>query len=425
MKKSRTFNLLSKTTFIYLLFTFIAFFSSALFLTHETDEFIDYELAHRFEKSEHRLKHFIESGKSIDRLPSSLRLTLLADSTKMTNYPVYRDTLVYNTELDEMHNYRKKITVIESSGQFYRIELTKSIHDYFRLRDDILGSMIPAFILLALGVVLFNYFPSGYLFQPFNSILRLMQTYKVGERRKIGKIETSSTEFRRMQDLFHQMIDRIEDDYQNLKEYTENMAHEIQTPLTIVRNKTENLIADEAVMERQAETIKIIYEESIHLSKLGNTLNLITKIENNEFSNATRVRTKPVIEKHLAGISELVQLKSLALKTDLNEKHEFYIDPYLLDIIFKNLLRNAVIYGTNDSPIRIETTSDRLAISNYGPPLNFPAEKIFQRFRRNHQSKMSLGLGLALVQKICVLNNLRIDYKYKDEQHIFEITESH
>lgn len=424
MNKRRTFNLLSKTTFIYLVFTFIAFFSSALFLTREAEEFIDRELEFRFQKSEHRLTHYLGDGRSADNLPKSFQVTILTDSSQIAGYPIYTDTLIYNTELDEYQLYRKKTTVIKANHQFYRFVLMKSIHDYVRLRDDIFGSLIPAFAFLAFAVVLFNYFLSGYFFQPFNAILRLMRTYKVGERRKIRKINTSTTEFRKMQDLFHQMIDRIENDYQNLKEYTENMAHEIQTPLTIIRNKTENLIADEAVMRRQSETVKMIYEETNHLSKLGNTLNLITKIENNEFSNSVLTETKPVIDKHLAAISELLQLKSLVLAKKLNATHQLYIDPYLLDIVLKNLLRNAVIYGTADGPITVETSDVELMISNYGPPLNFPPEKIFQRFRHNNQTQASLGLGLALVQKICALNNLHIDYHYQDGQHIFKITDS-
>ena len=94
-----------------------------------------------------------------------------------------------------------------------------------------------------------------------------MKTYKVGSYGKVKKVNTSTLEFNKMQDLFHDMIYRIEDDYKRLKEYTEHMAHEIQTPLTIIRNKTENLISDNSVMDKQSENVKIIYEETNHLSK--------------------------------------------------------------------------------------------------------------------------------------------------------------
>jgi signal transduction histidine kinase len=224
-----------------------------------------------------------------------------------------------------------------------------------------------------------------------------------------------------MQQLFHEMVDRIEHDYRNLKEYTENMAHEIQTPLTIIRNKTENLIADEALMGQHASTIKIIYDETNHISKLGNTLNLFTKIENQEFSNQEQIHTRAVIEKHLDSISEEARLKSLKVEKDLSEQHNLFIDPLLLDIVLKNLLRNALRYGSQEGPIKIKTTAGSFSISNYGSPLEEEHERLFERFYRANGKQTSQGLGLSLVKKICDLNNLIISYKYENNQHLFSV----
>jgi signal transduction histidine kinase len=217
------------------------------------------------------------------------------------------------------------------------------------------------------------------------------------------------------------MVGRIEHDYRNLKEYTENMAHEIQTPLTVIRNKTESLIADEAIMNQHASTVKIIYDETNHISKLGNTLNLLTKIENQEFHNAEHISTRAVIKKHLESISEEARLKSLTIEKELSEKHVLFIDPFLLDIMFKNLLRNALRYGSQDGPIRIKTADDSFSLSNYGSPLEEGHERLFERFIRENGTRTSQGLGLSLVKKICDLNNLTISYMYEDNQHLFTI----
>ncbi|NIV71328.1 MAG: hypothetical protein GWN16_01050 [Calditrichae bacterium] len=106
---------------------------------------------------------------------------------------------------------------------------------------------------------------------------------------------------------------------------------------------------------------------------------------------------------------------------DLAEDHHLVIDPYLLDIVIRNLLRNAISYGTPEQPIRIRTTSDALTVSNYGSPLDISEGKLFERFYRNHKQRASLGLGLSLVKKICDINNLQIDYQYNDGQHLFTI----
>lgn len=424
MKRTRSYRLLSKTSFIYLIFTFIAFLSSALFLNSEADEFIGKNLDARFGKTEDRIRRYIEAGKPIEQLHSSTEVTLLTQAALPGRYPVFSDTLLNNPELDEMHRYRKKTTVLKIEDQYYKVAMAKSVEDFLRLQNDIFGSLIPAFILLAIGVVIFNYFLAGYLFRPFNKILDLMKAYKVGQKSEIEKIETNTVEFQKMQGLFHQMVDRIEHDYRHLKEYTENMAHEMQTPLSVIRNKTETLISDEAMMQRHAETVKIVYDETNHLSKLSNTLNLLTKIENEEFSNKIEIKTRPVIKKHVVAVNELAHLKSLTIDTELSDDHNLNIDPFLLDIIIKNLLRNAISYGTDDGPIHIKTGKDYLLISNYGQPLDIPSEKLFERFYRNQSQNASLGLGLSLVKKICDLNDLKISYDYKDGQHTFVIANS-
>ena len=422
MKQFQSIRLLSKTTLYYLGFTFLAFFLSAVILTKEAEEFINDELEHRFNYTERKIRRQLKTGKFPERIPSSAVLSQIAYKSNTTETPVYSDTMIFNSDTEEMQLFRKKTIYLKEAGVNYKLSIRKSLEDFYRLKNDIFGALIPAFAILAIAIILFNSLLSGSLFKPFNRILSQMRTYQVGAEDSIKVVSTTTTEFRKMQHLFHEMVERIEHDYRNLKEYTENMAHEIQTPLTIIRNKTENLIADEVLMEKHASIVKTIYDEVNHISKLGNTLNLITKIENQEFHNAERIQTRAVIERHLESISEVARLKSLQVEKELSERHFLNIDPFLLDILLKNLLRNALHYSSQEGPLRIKTTVKSISISNYGAPLEQGQEKLFERFSRQNGSKASQGLGLSLVKKICDLNNLTISYRYENNQHIFTIT---
>jgi signal transduction histidine kinase len=422
MRKFRSIRLLSKTTLFYLLFTFLAFFLSAVFLTSQAEKFIHDELEHRFTHSENRVKRHLRAGKPADTLPANTILSEFKDGqADLILNPAYSDTLIYNSESEEMLLFRKKTTVFEEQGKYYKLAIIKSLDDFYRLKNDIFGALIPAFFILAIAIVLFNSLLSGSLFKPFNKILNQMKTYKVGSGANNRSVHTTTVEFKKMQQLFQEMVERIEHDYRNLKEYTENMAHEIQSPLTVIRNKTENLIADESLMKKNASTVKIIYDETNHLSKLGNTLNLITKIENQEFRNSVRIATRVVIEKHIEAISEVARLKSLEIEKELSDEHILDIDPFLLDIVLKNILRNAIRYGNPDGPIKVKTTIDYLSVSNYGPPLDDTPDNLFKRFYKKNGSRASQGLGLSLVKKICELNNLTISYTYGNKQHIFTL----
>lgn len=422
MKQKRRIKLLTKTTSIYLVFTFAAFFFSALFLINETDEYINSELNRRYKWTEGRIISDIKKHGEIRRKRSNVVVSNIEKMPKQSSFPIYSDSLIQSEERERKLLYRKKTTFLDIDGKYFKVEMIQNISDFNRLQEDIFAGLIPAFIILATVIVLFNYFLSGYFFNPFNKILNQIRNYKVGKESNVQNIATSTAEFSKMQQLFHNMVERTEGEYTTLKEYTENMAHEIQTPLMVIRNKADNLISDETVMNTQSSSVKIIYDEVNHLSKLGNALNLLTKVEHGEFNNKTVLHTKEMIIKHVDSVTELAALKGLKFELNLSNEHSINIDPILFEIILKNLIKNGLNYATKDGPVKIITEEKTLTITNYGPPLEFSQEKIFSRFSKENSSTSSLGLGLALVSKICQINNLNIEYLYQQQQHYFIIS---
>lgn len=424
MSKKRTFNLLSRITFFYLIFTFVVFLFYAKFLTSEADEFIDSDLNRRFSWVERKVKYHLDEGTPPDSLLGST-VTMIKEvskNCKASEYPVTEDYTVYHDEIERNLIHRKRIVLVASNGKSYRVEMNREVQNYYYFRDDIYEMIIPSFIVLVLFIVVSNALLSGYFLQSFKRILEQMQRYKVGGDHQLEKVKTRTTEFVEMQDLFNNMVARIDTDYNHLKEYTEDIAHEIQTPLAIIRNKAESLMISERLEEDDAKVIKTIYDEANHISKIGSTLNLITKIENGEFTDVKTINIKEDIVGQIEAIEELASLKNLIIEQNLNDNLEFKIDPYLFDIILKNLLKNAIRYGTTEGPIKIKTTETELMISNYGNPLSISEDQIFKRFVKGSSSSQSLGLGLALVSKICNVSNLEIKYSYHLHQHIFTLS---
>ena len=420
MKIFKSFRLLTKTTLFYLIFVFITFFVSASYLIHKSNQYINNETEHIFKFREKHVHRYLQETDSVKNFRST-KLVLLNEISDTAKYPVYKDTLLYIEELEQNQLHRQKTSVIEANGKFYMVSMIVNINDFTKLQKDIAHRIFPSFIILALTIILFSALMSGYLLNPFHRILLQMNRYKVGKGVQVQDINSSTLEFKKLQYLFKRMVNRIETDYRNLKEYTENMAHEIQTPLTIIRNKVERLISDESVMQVHKDSVKAIYNEANHLSKLGNTLNLLTKIENGEYTNSENLNTSRIIIEHVDSIKELVDLKSLKIDVSLDSEHQLLMDPFLFDIILKNLLRNAIRYASNQGPIKIETSGNVLKISNYGEKLGVNEQKIFERFYTSDHSNQSLGLGLALVKRICDLNQLQLTYTYSEGQHVFAI----
>ncbi len=421
MARGKPIKLLNKTTAFYLVFTFLVFFVSAFVMSKMANRYIDSYVQNRFSKFDWRLKKHLAKDSTLAHLPPYLKLRKLKDLSTLNQYPIVKDTLIYNEAIDEFQHYRKRTAAIRVGNTYYLYEARVHVGDFYQLRDDFLASMFVVFGVLAFGLIIFSYLLSGFLFKPFNQILNIMKTYKVGQQTKVPTVHTTTEEFIKMQKLFQQMLQQIERDYQNLKEYTENMAHEMQTPLAVIRNKIEKFLSDEKLLAVHGETVQTIYKQVNHLSQLGAVLNLITRIENGEFQNRKSITTKPLIEEHLESVKELAELKGLHFRSELSPYHTFTIDPYLFELILKNLVRNAIQHASENSEIGLKTFNDTLQISNAGPPLDFPPEQLFKRFVKRKSNGETLGLGLALVKKICDLNGLGVTYSYQKGRHIFEI----
>ncbi|WP_053405778.1 HAMP domain-containing sensor histidine kinase [Persicobacter sp. CCB-QB2] len=420
MSKKRSMHLMPKIAVLFLFFVVIAFFINGQYLINQTKKHIEGNVSYAFKLREKQIIEHLKEGKD----PALVRGAWVAYADSLPESGLREatyDTLMFSKYFDEIYLFRIKETNIWVDSVQYHLVLNRNIDDFASLKADVRNTLIPSFILLAGIVLIFSIFLSGVVFRPFYSIMRKMEDFKLGDKAEIKPVKTSTQEFARMQELFIAMVDRIEEDYRNLKEYTENMSHEIKTPLAIIRNKTERLIADERVLEAQAEVVKTIFDETNHLTRLGSTLNLLTKIENHEYRNTEKLFTKPFIENHIDSVSELAGLKDLQINAVLSETHYLMMDPFLFEIILKNLFRNAISYASKGTIIEIETTENSFGIRNAGPAPKVSPENIFKRFASGNQTKNSLGLGLALVKRICALNQLRIEYRYECGLHGFFI----
>ncbi len=134
-----------------------------------------------------------------------------------------------------------------------------------------------------------------------------------------------------------------------------------------------------------------------------------------------KLKTSDIINRHVDAVKDMFELKGLVLKVELDPNHTLNLDPLLFDVMLKNLLKNALRYAINAGPVIVKTDGDSLSITNYGNPLPFSSSKIFNRFVGSNGAKSALGLGLALVKRICDLNHLTISYNFSNAQHTFTI----
>ena len=93
------------------------------------------------------------------------------------------------------------------------------------------------------------------------------------------------------------------------------------------------------------------------------------------------------------------------------------INPALANILIGNLLKNAIRHNIDSGWIKVKLLENKLVISNSGAEPPMPTTQLFERFRKSNNSGKSMGLGLAIVQKICAVHEWKISYQYAAGVH--------
>lgn len=303
----------------------------------------------------------------------------------------------------------------------YVINIFRPLDDTYDLIKGILLSFLIMFVCLFVLLILINFLISRRVWIPFYNTIRQLNKYNINEKDKLVMSETGIHEFNILNGVIQRMSEKIKDDFQNMKEFIENASHEIQTPLAIIKTKIEMLVQTGKADQEQMEALQSINDSANRLSKLNSGLLLLSKMENGQFTEEKQLDLVPVIRSTVEELEDLIQIKELCLSIELNTSFVVKINPELSEIMIGNLVSNAIKHNIRGGFIEITGTEKTILIRNSGLPLTVPEQTLFNRFVKNNAASKSLGLGLALIKKICELYRIEYNYKCEDTIHTFQL----
>ena len=260
------------------------------------------------------------------------------------------------------------------------------------------------------------------IWNPFYTNLGRLKEFSASDKEEINLIQSDIDELRDLNNTLTSLTNRIRTDYRQLKEFSENASHELQTPLSIIKVKIESLLQDEQLEKEKVAKLQSIYRMINRLSRLNQSLTLLSKLESIEYEKKDNIFLKEFLVKKVLEFLEIAEAKGVTIKENYYSRKTLSINADLLDILISNLLSNAVRYNVENGIIEIDLTDDKLVIKNTGaPPAKTPA-KMFERFEKGDTTGGSSGLGLTIVKQICNMNKFDIQYTFKDTLHIIQIT---
>ncbi len=393
----------------------ILFYFSVNYLINQE---VNKELMHSRAKVSWQLRHIDELPVYILQLGDSLQL----DPVRYPGKMALVERKLFNAFENEYQPYRQLIFYERVEGIWYRVTISKLLDQRQQLLEAVVMTVTFIVALLLISLLLLNSWLSRRLWQPFYKTLRSLDSYQVEKHEVLTFSKQPTVEFEQLNQSVTQFTDRLAATYQNLKEFTENASHEIQTPLAVILSKIEGLFQDESLKESQLVALSEISEAANRLAKLNQALLLLTKIENRQFLAGTEpISLVPIINRKLRDLEDLIEQREITVQTAI-EPTGPVMHPALAEVLVNNLLTNAIRYNVNGGTIDITLHAGKLVVRNTGVPIHIDPELMFERFRKEGTHSASLGLGLALAKTICQVNGQTLTYETDGPWHILTVT---
>lgn len=299
-------------------------------------------------------------------------------------------------------------------GKKYQLEIGNSLTEIKELTF-----MIRFFILIVLVIVLIvtflvDTFYIEYLLVPFYRIIdKKISHVHEPDAFDYTPITSHTTDFQELDKVLNQMMYRIQTYFKQEKQFIANVSHELLTPISLLKNRFENLLQNESIDENAQDKIIGSLKTLDVLKKIINNLLLISRIENNQFGNNEIIEFKPLLSGLLEELEDRIAAKNIQVHFQIEQDYAFNGNETLLHVLFLNVLVNAIKYNEVNGEIVIsDGFSDKnyfISITDSGFGMTeHQVSKIFNRFERIDFKEEGLGLGLAIVNSIALFHHITI-----------------
>lgn len=350
---------------------------------------------------------------NINHLPEAL-----AESSGWVELSLSREQVMDDTP----HHALAQVFIIKN--RFYLL-VGRDVEVLHRTKRMIQDAMV-----LGLGVTLLMGLIGGLIFSRgvLSRIDRINQTCRhivQGDLSDRVPVHGSSDELDVLASNFNHMLDQLDEMVENVKRVSDNIAHDMRTPLSRLRQRIEEGLMQPRSEEEYRELLGSASEEVDQLINTFNALLRIAKIEAKQRKDGFEALD---LKQLLADVVELYeplgedkeQTVHFTMADELNG--DFIGDRHLLFQALANLLDNAIKYSPEGGDIcvsftlvdgqrviRVQDSGEGIAPENH--------KRVMQRFFRQDSSRTTkgVGLGLSLVNAVFKLHNIHIRFENQDK----------
>lgn len=323
----------------------------------------------------------------------------------------YQDTTRFVQREATHEPVRMLKTIFVQKNKRYELKIFASMVE----EDDLISSLFKGLIGLYVAIIISSLIVQQLLvrkiWQPFRQLLDKLRNFQLDSDQAIVPIPTKISEFKEMNEVITSQMKQAMETYNSQKQFLENAAHELQTPLAISINRLE-LLVEEDLKEKDRKHVGQVIRTLERLSRLNKSLLLLTKIENRQFIKKGPVSINDIFRYLLAEFKDLSEQKSLTYVLHEEQELQWTMNRDLAIVLVSNLLKNAIVHNHQYGNITIHIYAQSFTIENSGESTALDEKELFERFKKQGKNKNSIGLGLAITKAIVNTYGLKINYRF-------------
>lgn len=298
----------------------------------------------------------------------------------------------------------------------YHLLVGQDLSTEERLRSALINASLWSIVVtVGLGLVV-GFVASRNFLGRIEAINRATERIRAGEVAHRMPVSGNGDEFDRLAHNLNAMLDEIQRLLAGIRAVTDNIAHDLRTPLSRLKNGLELALGSRSEEERR-QAIERAIGESDQLLRTFSALLAIADAE----AGASRIEREPV---DLGGLArDVVELyepvaDEHGAKLSLNVEEPATVDGdrQLLFQLLANLIDNAIKYGADGGKVDIRLgrrdSQPEITVADHGPGIpETDRERVLERFVRLDESRSTpgTGLGLTLVKAIAQLHNAKLE----------------
>ena len=279
-------------------------------------------------------------------------------------------------------------------------------------RDITLGQVLPWLAMLPLLLVAMAWAVRRALL-PVRELSEEIATRGADELRPVAAAHTPA-ELAPLVSAMNGLFSRIEATLARERRFTADAAHELRTPLAVLRAQWDVVRRAEPGAAREEAEAKLGLGME-RLDRLVTQLLALSRLEDGTAALRTQVVAWPaIVEQSMNDCLPLAGRRRIELACEGLEGDPLPLrgDPDLLAVLLRNLLDNAVRYAPAGSSVLLRFGERALEVENDAEPLSdAQLERLGERFYRPEgQDEIGSGLGLSIVQRIAALHGMAVRF---------------